>query len=265
MNNLKKYSVLTIEKYILGELPINLMNEISTASSNNPELKQDIDDIIEQNKFYNKLQDHKKILNNIKNQVDLKKNRPFPALKLAGAFTVIITIITTGFIVFNNTHTPNRDFNDFNNFKLFNVGEDRVKGSNGFRIFRQRNGKVEKLNNNSSAKEGDILEVKIDSHHGYGVLLSVDGRSNVTLHFPEHEGDSTSLAGQHPNRAYELDDAPDFERFIFVQSNKPINTSHIINFVKNTKKISNINRIFKSNPNIAQETTIILIKKRSNP
>lgn len=261
MNNSKKYSELTIEKYILGELPISLMNEISTESYNNPDLKREIENIINQNNNFSKLHGHKVILNNIKAQLEVKKFNTYPVLKLAGAFTVIITIIISGFIIFNKAPST---INDFNNFKSFTFGEDRIKGSQGFRIFRQKNGKVEKLINNSTAKEGDILEVKIDSRQGYGVLLSVDGRSNITLHFPEHEDDSTSLAGQHPHRAYELDDAPDFERFIFIQSNKPLNPAQIINFVKNTKGISNIKRIFKSNPNITQETTIIL-KKRSNP
>jgi hypothetical protein len=53
----------------------------------------------------------------------------------------------------------------------------------------------------------------------HGVILSVDGRGAVTLHAPEAGGEPVALApsGTHSlPRAYELDDAPHFERFFFI-------------------------------------------------
>ena len=64
---------------------------------------------------------------------------------------------------------------------------------------------------------------------GYGVLLSIDGARKVTLHWPE--------AGQRRRRplqasgemrlpsAYELDDAPAFERFFLVRADEPFSVA----------------------------------------
>ncbi|MBN1838324.1 MAG: hypothetical protein JW820_20865, partial [Spirochaetales bacterium] len=65
----------------------------------------------------------------------------------------------------------------------------------------------------------------------YGVILSIDGRGVVTLHFPvgstgagelEREGESLLPF------AYELDDAPGFERFFFVTGPEPFAVDSVL-------------------------------------
>src|SRR6185436_11941296 len=59
----------------------------------------------------------------------------------------------------------------------------------------------------------------------YGAIVSIDGRGAVTLHLPRQgaratrlpEGGETVLL----DRAYELDDAPRWERFFFVTGEAP--------------------------------------------
>jgi len=57
------------------------------------------------------------------------------------------------------------------------------------------------------------------------VLLSIDGRGHVTLHSPDAgETMATRLSGKGEVRlpsAYELDDAPAFERFFLVRAATP--------------------------------------------
>jgi len=64
----------------------------------------------------------------------------------------------------------------------------------------------------------------------HGVLLSIDGRGTVTLHFPVRETASTALqpGGVRPlARSYKLDDAPRFERFFLVVSHDPLDVAAV--------------------------------------
>ncbi len=65
----------------------------------------------------------------------------------------------------------------------------------------------------------------------YGVIYSVDGRSNVTLHYPYSMNGNTQLIADKQTaleEAYVLDDAPNYEVFFFVVSKTPLDTESII-------------------------------------
>lgn len=92
-------------------------------------------------------------------------------------------------------------------------------------VHRQGAAAPERLADGTAAAAGDVVQVAYAAAgHPYGVILSVDGRGAVTLHAPESGGQAVPLApsGTHAlPRAYELDDAPVFERFIFITSDTP--------------------------------------------
>ncbi len=85
----------------------------------------------------------------------------------------------------------------------------------------------ERLADGARAARGDVLQLAYEkSPDGlYGALLSIDGAGRITQHLPE-EGARTA-APLVPVReiplpsAYELDDAPEFERFVLVTSQAP--------------------------------------------
>lgn len=87
-------------------------------------------------------------------------------------------------------------------------------------VHRQTNGGSEKLDNGAAAAEHDVLQLSyVAAGRDRGAILSIDGRGAVTLHHPAKvTGDTTLLpAGEAAlPHAYELDDAPAFERFFFV-------------------------------------------------
>lgn len=65
----------------------------------------------------------------------------------------------------------------------------------------------------------------------YGVIYSVDGRSNVTLHYPYSVNGNTQLVSDKQTaleEAYVLDDAPNYEVFFFVISKTPLDTQSVI-------------------------------------
>lgn len=106
----------------------------------------------------------------------------------------------------------------------------RLKGDHpGLLVFMKTSGGAERIADGAAAAKGDLLQLGYDvGKKAYGAIFSVDGRGNVTFHLPAGyaggparapslgEGGATLLAS-----AYELDDAPVFERFVFVYSSDP--------------------------------------------
>jgi hypothetical protein len=92
-------------------------------------------------------------------------------------------------------------------------------------VHRQGAAEPERLADGAAAKAGDVVQVSyIAAGFPYGAIVSVDGRGAVTLHVPESGAQSVPLAasGTHAlPRAYELDDAPAFERFLFITADTP--------------------------------------------
>lgn len=107
------------------------------------------------------------------------------------------------------------------------VGEvTRLKGLDPQLVLhRQRGEAPELLADGARAAPGDVVQVAyVSAGFIHGAILSIDGRGTVTLHAPETGAQSASLtpSGTHAlPRAYELDDAPAFERFFLVTAHAP--------------------------------------------
>jgi hypothetical protein len=104
----------------------------------------------------------------------------------------------------------------------------RPKGDPHLVIHRKRGEQVERLERDASARAGDLLQIAyVAAGHTHGVILSIDGAGVVTLHHPVAPEDDTTLASAPGEgvielaHAYELDDAPAYERFFFVTSVRP--------------------------------------------
>jgi hypothetical protein len=94
-----------------------------------------------------------------------------------------------------------------------------AKGTPRLLVYRQREAGAERLVQGSVALPGDRLQVSVlGAGTREGVIVSVDGRGAVTLHWPEQAtGSARMKSGEHRlPHAYELDDAPRFERFFLV-------------------------------------------------
>lgn len=101
----------------------------------------------------------------------------------------------------------------------------RMKGARPhLTVYRKTAAGAEQLAAGQQARQRDVLQISYTAADArYGVILSLDGRGTVTWHYPPGgaAGPSPALArqGEVPlESAYELDDAPGFERFIFVYS-----------------------------------------------
>ncbi|HKE14443.1 MAG TPA: hypothetical protein VKB80_06250 [Kofleriaceae bacterium] len=113
-------------------------------------------------------------------------------------------------------------------------GTTRVKGpalDPKLSLHRRLGEKSEELADGALAFAGDRIQIAYQpADRTHGVILSIDGRGVVNLHFPAREDGSTRLerGGKFLlGHSYELDDAPAFERFVFVTSDRPIDVAAV--------------------------------------
>jgi len=104
----------------------------------------------------------------------------------------------------------------------------RLKGAESRLVLHRQiegpNDQAERLREGQAVSEGDVLQVSyLAAGASHGVIVSIDGRGITTLHYPPPQEPPTSTrleqgAAIPLSSAYELDDAPSFERFFFVTS-----------------------------------------------
>jgi hypothetical protein len=104
--------------------------------------------------------------------------------------------------------------------------EDRIKGlTPALTVYRRTAAGSETLADGGVARPGDLLRLGYNSaRRPFGIILSIDGRGLVTLHFPPAGDRAAPLARDAEtllDNAYELDEAPGVERFYFVTGETP--------------------------------------------
>jgi anti-sigma factor RsiW len=110
---------------------------------------------------------------------------------------------------------------------------DRLKGLEpSLVLFRKTDSGSETLADGSVAHPGDVLRIGYRAAgRGHGVILSVDGRGVVTLHLPARGDEAAPLRSAGTvllDRAYELDDAPRFERFYLVTADRAFEVAPVV-------------------------------------
>jgi hypothetical protein len=144
--------------------------------------------------------------------------------------------------------------------------EIRLKGSGAHLVlYRNTASGAEILQDGEKVGEGDTLQIGyVAAGQAYGVILSVDGRGTVTVHLP-----SASSVAQPLDQegivlmpfAYQLDDAPEFERFFFVTSKEEFDLAAVL---KPARKLADAPERAKTDPLALPEeldqTSLLLLK-----
>lgn len=192
--------------------------------------------------------------NNKKNKV--KSFSPYKSLKiisLAAAAVLAICIIPVS--VKNNANT--------------NVDSIvRVKGAKSdspkIKLYRKSGEFVEIVKDGSQAFEDDQIQIVYSSAGmKYGLIFSVDGYGNVTNHFNTDNFSAITLDTKTEEvpleYSYVLDDAPKYECFVFVTSNKPFNLKNLNEL---QKSMTNLNYVKKGKylPMNCKKTVLVLNK-----
>jgi len=110
---------------------------------------------------------------------------------------------------------------------------DRVKGLDPtLLLFRKTPEGSEPLKDGAAARAGDLIRIGYRAAgERWGVIVSVDGRGVVTQHLPRDGAQAARLSTESQallDFAYELDDAPRWERFYFVAGSAPFDATPVI-------------------------------------
>jgi anti-sigma factor RsiW len=112
----------------------------------------------------------------------------------------------------------------------------RIKGSvPRLALYRKGPGGIEALPSGSVARGHDLVQLSYQAAgRRYGVIVSVDGNGAITRHLPAQGAMAAPLArgAVALPEAYELDDAPRFERFYFVAADEPFPVETVIEAVQ---------------------------------
>lgn len=250
--NIDQIPDIYIEQYILGELPENLRIEIETLLKDNPVLQERISALLESNvnilsdyppasivetileksdKASGTVIDKKQSgiistiagsINNMINRISSVSTARYTISAASAAIILIVIIFTVPGI---------------RNINIISTTQDesvRIKGLDSkLLLYRIKGGEVKELKNLNTAHSGDIIQAGYiaTGNYRHGVILSIDGRGTVTLHFPAENSSGDELVMNKRvllDKSYELDDSPSFERFFMILSANPINTSEII-------------------------------------
>jgi len=112
-------------------------------------------------------------------------------------------------------------------------GGDRIKGLEpALSLHRKTVGGSELLAEGALVRAGELVRIGYRSAgRPYGVILSLDGRGEVTLHLPAAGERAARMRGGDTvllDRAYELDDAPRWECFYLVTSGAAFDVAPVL-------------------------------------
>jgi len=261
-----------LERYVLGELDERETQYIKALAAENKIIQKRIKEIQLSNKEillkYPAKQMARQINKKLAQQVRVKQTRtkgfflrPLPLVGFASACVVLLAAV---FIIpLFLTSQPG----------VINHTDDttRIKGTDMkydkplIAIFLKNGAQGEKLKDGSTVSAHDTIQVQyFAAQNKYGVIFSIDGRGKISLHFPYQESANTMLT-QHKKvflaDSFELDDAPDFERFFFISSDSPLNTTEILAKAGQIAKDNDLaKKEYLDLPQKFNQTTFTLIK-----
>lgn len=135
-------------------------------------------------------------------------------------------------------------------FKSQSVGiSERTKGKIISLIaYRKTDLGHEQLQNGAVVRQADLIQLEylVSDSLLFGMIISIDGACNSSILFGTEEGKSVGLSSRHKKLpfAYELDNAPDFEKFFLITSTKPFYLNDCITLCKNMDKNQIISKRF---------------------
>jgi hypothetical protein len=110
-------------------------------------------------------------------------------------------------------------------------GDDlRLKGDGPtLSLFRLGPAGPERLVDGTSVRRGEVVQVAFDlAGQRSLVVVSLDGTGSATLHYPPGDDARAPPGLKALPQSFELDDAPGFERFFLVTSDRPLSALEVL-------------------------------------
>ncbi len=151
------------------------------------------------------------------------------------------------------------------------VTEERIKGAASLGaepriyVYKKTDGEALRLYDNAEVQEDDVLQVSyIAAGSSYGAIVSVDGNGVFTQHFPYQGSSSAELMKEGEvalDFAYQLDNAPEFERFLFITGNNPVSLDALRTAFSRTNEVRQVRKLnpadfLPRNTNVTEFTLI---------
>ena len=222
-----------LERYVLSELPDEEAEEIGRLAAADTELQAALKNIESSNREILELYPPSMVKASLSTQLTEMPKRSCPlkrVLAISSAAAVLLTIILVLPLL---KEKPGIIYSDPEQDVTLIKGISKVDLSvTQLLVYRKIQDQVEILSDGDHARAGDLLQLAyVSTKESYGIIFSIDGRGLITLHFPEGKEESTKLELNKqfflPN-AFELDDAPGFERFFFLTSRTPIDVGAVL-------------------------------------
>jgi hypothetical protein len=214
---------LTLEQYLLGELPAADADRVRAALETDPGLRVRLAEMEKSDReildAYPPARVAERILERSRGERLKERRRTSPFLIAVPAAAVLLVM----FAAFGAREGA---------FAFLGAGSEATRlkgGAPHLTLFRKTDAGAEEVRDGTQARQKDVLQIGYAAGEArYGVIFSVDGRGVVTFHLPEgyrgQEAASPELERQGAAVlpfAYELDDAPGFERFFLVSARSP--------------------------------------------
>ncbi len=211
-----------LERFLLGELPPPEMERIRKAAESDPAVQRLLQQLRDSDREILEQYPPESMAAGIRERAGARF-RPFASLPRLAAVAVALTVLILIFL-------PKQ---------LDRISKDGAETDTTFKgsapalvLYRKIPSGAETLSDGDVARPGDTVQIAYRGMSGhYGVIVSLDGRGEVTLHFPEQGSGAAPLESGNLTRlgsAYELDDAPGWECFYFVTSDKPFETNTVM-------------------------------------
>ncbi len=224
-------SDLHLEQYVLGELPAAESQRVREALQADEKLRARLAEIERSNQEILSMYPPQRVAPGIRERLGEgrareRRRRSYLPYILPAAAAALVLI---SFFTLRDAMLP---------FLARAAGAEvtRVKGGNPhLTIFKKTSGGAEELVDGSAVHPKDVLQIGyVGGEARYGVIFSVDGRGVLTYHLPgNYKGQSLNSPELERQGqavlpfAYELDDAPGFERFFFVYARSPFDVQKI--------------------------------------
>jgi hypothetical protein len=218
-------SDLRLEQYVLGELSLADVRKLREALEKDESLRARLSAIRQSDQEILARYPPERIAEVIRQRIPARETprefpRRSPALMVALPAAAAVLVFLSMFVV-RDRFLPG--------MASPAAAEVRLKGAQPhLSIYRKGPEGAEELSNGSSATQRDWLQLTYTAADArYGVIFSIDGRGTLTWHLPTRIAPSQIAPALDQQgqvalaSAYELDDAPSFERFFFVYSSRP--------------------------------------------
>ena len=228
-----------IERYLLGELPEQDMDEIRALEETDSRLRGQIDELRASNveligiyppefmtaglSFPEQIAPAaansgiggRKRLGSHKTHTPFSRryrnvpNWAVPVFTCAAALLIVPVLLFSSGMVSTELASSNP------------VGDTRVKGiESRLEVWRKAGAYAERLDPGAAAAQGDLIQLRyLVPEDRYGAIVSIDGRGLLTVHLSGEGGRAAKLTPGRPvtlDHSYELDDAERFEIFYLI-------------------------------------------------